>query len=208
MYCRPEEATPSQPVAAEATDDERFLIQLREWSVRMWREEVEHRPLVNIHRARLDATWRTVMQRAGLVPNEVVGPAALAAPVEVQASPWLDGDVAKKIADENFVSYEVVQIIARALAGRPAPAAELEPVAMYRGACVDGSRCLHGCHSNEPCYYTRQAAPLSEVDTPHIPIRDLLRIYEACNGDWCSIAREVERRTIDALRPTPSNEQG
>ena len=27
-----------------------------------------------------------------------------------------------------------------------------EPVEMYRNKCADGSRCLHGCHTNEPCY--------------------------------------------------------
>jgi len=27
-----------------------------------------------------------------------------------------------------------------------------EPVAMYREKCADGKRCLHGCHTNEPCY--------------------------------------------------------
>lgn len=33
---------------------------------------------------------------------------------------------------------------------------------------------------------------------PHIPIGDLLRIYDEQRGDWCGIAREVERRTIEA----------
>ena len=33
-----------------------------------------------------------------------------------------------------------------------------EPVAMYRNKCADGSRCLHGCHANEPCYTTPPAA--------------------------------------------------
>ena len=31
---------------------------------------------------------------------------------------------------------------------------EQEPVEMYRSKCADGSRCLHGCHTNEPCYTT------------------------------------------------------
>lgn len=34
--------------------------------------------------------------------------------------------------------------------------AQQEPVAMYRNKCADGSRCLHGCHANEPCYTTPQ----------------------------------------------------
>jgi hypothetical protein len=33
-----------------------------------------------------------------------------------------------------------------------------EPVDMYRDKCADGSRCLHGCHTNEPCYTTPPTA--------------------------------------------------
>ena len=39
-----------------------------------------------------------------------------------------------------------------------------KPVAMYREKCADGSRCLHGCHTNEPCH-TRQQ-PEAEKQEP------------------------------------------
>lgn len=40
----------------------------------------------------------------------------------------------------------------------------------------------------------------AEAHDPHIPIADLVRIYDEQEGDWCCIAREVERRTIAAAR--------
>jgi hypothetical protein len=36
---------------------------------------------------------------------------------------------------------------------QPAPVQQ-EPIEMYKKKCADGSRCLHGCHTNEPCYTT------------------------------------------------------
>ena len=41
-----------------------------------------------------------------------------------------------------------------------------KPVAMYREKCADGSRCLHGCHTNEPCHTRPQ--PKAEQDKPAI----------------------------------------
>jgi len=39
-----------------------------------------------------------------------------------------------------------------------------KPVAMYREKCADGNRCLHGCHTNEPCHTRPQ--PKAEQDEP------------------------------------------
>jgi hypothetical protein len=47
---------------------------LLEWSVMRWRDEVQHRPLVNKHRRTLDDTWRQVMRFAGGDPDALVGP--------------------------------------------------------------------------------------------------------------------------------------
>ncbi len=44
------------------------------WAVRQWREEVELRPLNNVHRMMLDSTWRKVIRYHGGDPNELVGP--------------------------------------------------------------------------------------------------------------------------------------
>lgn len=30
-----------------------------------------------------------------------------------------------------------------------------EPDDIYRGTCADGTRCLHGCHKNDPCHTVR-----------------------------------------------------
>lgn len=58
---------------AVATAREKDLIALREWAVNCWRCEVQHRPMVNIHRRTLDDCWRQVMRYAGLDPDEAVG---------------------------------------------------------------------------------------------------------------------------------------
>jgi CRISPR/Cas system-associated protein Cas10 (large subunit of type III CRISPR-Cas system) len=39
--------------------------ELLEWAVSRWKDEVEHRPLTNIHRRSLDDTWRQVIRFAG-----------------------------------------------------------------------------------------------------------------------------------------------
>jgi hypothetical protein len=74
--------------------DEAAMIALREWAVSRWRDEVEHRPLVNKNRRPLDDAWRQVMRYAGLDPDEAVGPAhdvlvqAAPAPVAPQPCEW------------------------------------------------------------------------------------------------------------------------
>lgn len=45
-----------------------------EWAVTAWNEEVKNRPLVNVHRSRLDKTWRKVISRAGGDPEALLGP--------------------------------------------------------------------------------------------------------------------------------------
>lgn len=45
------------------------------WAVGRWREEVQHRPMVNKNRRALDDAWRQVMRFAGGDPDALVGPA-------------------------------------------------------------------------------------------------------------------------------------
>lgn len=47
---------------------------LLEWACWRWREEVQDRPLINIHRRTLDDVWRQVIRFAGGDPDELVGP--------------------------------------------------------------------------------------------------------------------------------------
>ena len=44
------------------------------WAVERWRDEVEHRPLINVHRRSLDDAWRQVMRYCGGDPDQLVGP--------------------------------------------------------------------------------------------------------------------------------------
>lgn len=44
------------------------------WAVEKWNSEVANRPLVNVHRRRLDRVWREVIAFAGGNPDELVGP--------------------------------------------------------------------------------------------------------------------------------------
>tara|TARA_R110000824_G_scaffold91744_1_gene223053 strand:- start:559 stop:981 length:423 start_codon:yes stop_codon:yes gene_type:complete len=44
------------------------------WAVEKWRDEVQNRPLQNVHRRTLDDTWRTVMLEFGGDPDNLVGP--------------------------------------------------------------------------------------------------------------------------------------
>jgi len=43
------------------------------WAVEGWKREVEHRPLVNIHRRSLDDVWRQAIRRFGGDPDKLVG---------------------------------------------------------------------------------------------------------------------------------------
>lgn len=45
------------------------------WAIGRWRQEVEGRPLVNIHRRTLDDTWRQVIRWFGGDPEALIGPA-------------------------------------------------------------------------------------------------------------------------------------
>jgi len=45
-----------------------------DWAVEKWRDEVQNRPLQNVHRRTLDDTWRTVMRKFGGDPDILVGP--------------------------------------------------------------------------------------------------------------------------------------
>lgn len=47
---------------------------LLEWAVARWRDEVQHRPLVNKNRRSLDDAWRQVIRYAGGDPAELIGP--------------------------------------------------------------------------------------------------------------------------------------
>jgi Lar family restriction alleviation protein len=60
--------------AQGAGEAETFLIALHEWAVQGWRDEVQNRPLVNIHRKRLDDFWRKAISKAGGDPDAIVGP--------------------------------------------------------------------------------------------------------------------------------------
>jgi len=64
---------------------------------------------------------------------------------------------AKPIPCANHCEAKAFEIVIKNLQGEieslKAPqSTEQEPVAMYREKCADGKRCLHGCHTNEPCY--------------------------------------------------------
>lgn len=48
---------------------------LIEWAVGQWREQVENRPLQNIHRRSLDDVWRQVIRRMGADDVSLIGPA-------------------------------------------------------------------------------------------------------------------------------------
>jgi hypothetical protein len=62
-----------QPSVAYASGAKCDAIQV-EWAVNKWREEVQNRPLQNVHRRTLDDTWRTVIRRFGGDPDELIGP--------------------------------------------------------------------------------------------------------------------------------------
>lgn len=47
---------------------------LLSWACGRWRDEVQDRPLVNVHRRTLDDTWRQVVRYAGGDPDELLGP--------------------------------------------------------------------------------------------------------------------------------------
>ena len=47
---------------------------LLSWACQRWREEVQDRPLVNVHRRTLDDTWRQVIRFAGGDPDAHIGP--------------------------------------------------------------------------------------------------------------------------------------
>lgn len=50
------------------------LPNLLEWACFRWREEVQDRPLENVHRRTLDDAWRQVIRFAGGDPDALVGP--------------------------------------------------------------------------------------------------------------------------------------
>jgi len=58
-----------------ATKAEAANARLLDWAVERWRCEVEHRPLVNIHRRSLDDAWRQVIRKLNGDPDLLVGPA-------------------------------------------------------------------------------------------------------------------------------------
>jgi hypothetical protein len=45
------------------------------WAVEQWKQQVQHRPLVNIHRRTLDGVWRQVIKYFDGDPRELVGKA-------------------------------------------------------------------------------------------------------------------------------------
>ena len=45
-----------------------------EWAVQGWRDEVQNRPLVNVHRRFLDWMWRKMVKRFGGDPDALLGP--------------------------------------------------------------------------------------------------------------------------------------
>lgn len=67
------EAAP-QPPAAEPDAMDAHKANGLAWAVQKWRDEVQHRPLVNVHRRSLDDTWRQVIRYFGGEPAELVGP--------------------------------------------------------------------------------------------------------------------------------------
>ena len=63
---------------------------------------------------------------------------------------WKSGNPPADVAD--LASVDKNWSLEFAYTTPPAQRTEQEPVAMYREKCADGKRCLHGCHTNEPCY--------------------------------------------------------
>lgn len=58
---------------AEATKINKKKVIAR-WLADQWRSEVEKRPLVNVHRAELDAKWRQLLSRVGVDHRALLGP--------------------------------------------------------------------------------------------------------------------------------------
>ena len=69
--------------------------------------------------------------------------------------------IKKALAQPEQTNIERHEANVQKFLGAPQP--EQEPVEIYRNQCADGSRCLHGCHTNEPCYTTPpQRKPLTD----------------------------------------------
>ena len=60
--------------AQKAVADDYSRIGLLEWAVTRWREDVQHRPMVNIYRPGMDKAYRCVIRHAGGDPEAIVGP--------------------------------------------------------------------------------------------------------------------------------------
>ncbi len=127
-----------------------------DWAVQGWRDEVQYRPLVNVHRRFLDAMWRQMIRRAGGDPLELVGPdhdmlrgfapmathkaspgpdpadAALSRPAPADASPAGDREARRFFSfsqDEDFEEHDTAEA---------AEHAAQESIDFYRDLAPDG----------------------------------------------------------------------
>lgn len=63
-------SAPADPATAPADVDQGPL----DWAVEKWHQEVANRPLMNVHRAALDTTWRQVIHHFDGDPDALCGP--------------------------------------------------------------------------------------------------------------------------------------
>ena len=114
------------------------VVDLLDWAVSRWNDEVKHRPLVNKNRRTLDDTWRQVIRFAGGNPDDLVGPshdALLSTPpaapapsqqadhspdggnmveqqagevTELRAALWHVKNTAKSLADAQVIALEAL----------------------------------------------------------------------------------------------------
>lgn len=56
------------------------------WAVSRWKDEVAARPLVNVHRAALDQSWRQVIMHFGGDPDKLLGLSHLALVMDARAA--------------------------------------------------------------------------------------------------------------------------
>jgi len=118
---------------------------LLEWAVSRWRDEVQHRPLVNNNRRPLDDSWRQVIRFAGGDPVAILGlshdelvqanphlfrtdPASIprcrddAAPAPVTQARWYCADCRRLVAPKEVTFDERHESCGRIITGDEAPA--------------------------------------------------------------------------------------
>ena len=128
--------------------------------------------------------------------------------IELQSQAIAEAE--KQEQDEPVIDKSAAIRIATALGWTPPKQEQGEPVAMYREKCADGSRCLHGCHTNERCYTTLQ--PKQEQGEPvalEPTLENSLPTWSECNliiqnDDFRKRAEAgLEGQVLDTPRTTP-----